>query len=272
MLYALHETSNFTTLEVISIENDSLIVRVADPSNMGRAEMTPSNGSNCTGGQTNFIVLPPVQTGPYVISDENQFGSFGCTEGILATSDISGNSTYLASSDHLAIGGCSVLFPDNLNNPDCGNRTCCVASLPPATDLHVRYASYSLLYSILDINKTAPECSVCSNNYVSLFYPNLTYFDNSSFPIKILWALPVIENDDTIVTGNELNQTNLMESPNYACTRDNSSDFIPVPELPGYRCKCKTGFVGDGYTNGTGCTGKIIYLYWDFKRLFPQYI
>ena len=274
-LYAL-ENSEFTTLEVISIENDSLIVRVADPSNMGRAEMTP-NGSNCTGGQTNFILLPPVQTGPYVISDENKLGSFGCTEGVLKTSDVSGNSTDLYFSDHAAVGGCSVLFPDNRNNPECGNRTCCIASLPPAADLHVRYAFYGASYSFFEFNATDPECSVCSNNYASLFYPNSTDFDDSSFPIKILWAIPVNINDTitdptSVVTANELNPTKLMESPNYACTRDNSSDFIPVPELPGYRCKCKTGFVGDGYTNGTGCTGKIINLYWDFKRLSPKYI
>ena len=267
-LYAL-QNSNFTTLEVISIENDSLIVRVADPS-MGRAEMTP-NGSDCTDSYTTYILLPPVQTGPYVISDENQFGSFGCTMGVLTTSDVSGNSSYLAYSDHAAVGGCSVLLPDNRKNPDCGNRTCCVASLPPATDLHLRYAFYYTSYSFLNINKTDPECSVCSDNYASLFYPNLTDFEDNSFPIKILWALPVIVND-TIVTSNELNQTNLMESSNYACTRDNSSDFIPVPELPGYLCKCKIGFVGNGYTNGTGCTGKRNYLYWDFKRLSPQYI
>ena len=102
----------------------------------------------------------------------------------------------------------------------------------------------------------APGCNNCSNNYASLFYPDLTDFDDyRSFPIKILWALPVIVND-TIVTANELNQTNVMDSPNYACTRDNSSDFVPVPELPGYLYKCKVGFVGDCYTNGAGCTGK----------------
>ena len=84
-LYALHETSNLTTLEVISIYNDNLIVRVADPS-MGRAEMTP-NGSTCNISETMEIKLPPVPSGPYVISDENKFGSFGCSLGILETTD-----------------------------------------------------------------------------------------------------------------------------------------------------------------------------------------
>ena len=203
-------------------------------------------------------MLPPVGIGPYVISDENKFGSFGCSLGTLYSSDVAGNSTDLDYSDHAAVGGCSVLLPDNRNNPDCGNRTCCVASLPPAADLHLRAAVYVTGYTFFNINETAPECSNCSNNYAALFYPNSTDFNDSAFPIKILWALPVAVND-TILTANELNQTNLMESPNYACTWDNSSDFIPVPELPGYLCKCKIGFEGDGYANGTGCTGKNIY-------------
>ena len=67
-----------------------------------------------------------------------------------------------------------------------------------------------------------------------------------------------ITDPTSVVSSNKLNQTSLMESPYYACTRDNSSDFIPVPELPGYLCKCKIGFEGDGYANGTGCTGKNI--------------
>ena len=270
-LYALHEISNFTTLEVMSIHNDSLIVRIAD-GNMGRAEMT-GNESNCTMNEaTPTILLPPVGIGPYVISDENKFGSFGCTVGTLYTSDVAGNSTHFDYSDHAAVGGCSVLLPDNRHNPECGNRTCCLASLPPATDLHLRAAVYVTGYTFFNINETAPECSNCSNNYAALFYPNSTDFDDRSFPIKILWALPVVA-IDTIVTGNELNQTNLMESPNYACTGHNSSVFMPVPELPGYLCKCKIGFVGDGYTNGTGCTGKNIYLpILRFKKASPQYI
>ena len=268
-LYALHD-SDFSTLEVISIHNDSLIVRIADD-NIGRAEMI-SNGSSCTQSDNKGILLPPVETGPYVISDENKLGSFGCTQGSFTTSDVTGNATDLFYSDHATVGGCSVLLRDNRNNPECGNHTCCLASLPPTADLHLRYASFYASYSFFDINRTDPECSNCSNNYAALFYPNSTDFNDSAFPIKILWALPVIVND-TIVTGNELNQTNLMESPHYACTRDNSSVFIPVPELPGYLCKCKMGFVGDGYTNGTTCTGKNSYQpILGFKKVCTQYI
>ena len=260
-LYALHETRNFTRLEVMSIHNDSLIVRIADDNNMGRAEMI-SNGSNCTPSESTEIKLPPVGIGPYVISDENKFGSFGCTLGSLAMSDsIDYNVSDKFSNyyDHVVVGGCAVLLPENQNNTECGNHTCCVATLPPVSDLHLRYAAYYAYYSGYGINTKTEECK-CSNNYATLFHPEYTDFDNRLFRIKITWALPVILNDTTsdptsLERETELNDT-IMESPDYACTRDQRSEFVAVPEVQGYRCKCKQGFAGDGYANGTGCTSK----------------
>ena len=97
-----------------------------------------------------------------------------------------------------------------------------------------------------------------SNNYATLFHPNFTDFDTPSFQIKIMWALPVRMNaSSSDFSEKELNET-IINNPDYACTGDQRSDFIPLPKLQGYRCKCKDGFVGDGYANGTGCTGKNI--------------
>ena len=203
-------------------------------------------------------MLPLVGIGPYVI-----FGSFSCTLGPLEKSDL----TYYNESDlnpsyyydHVVVGGCAVLLPDNQNNADCGNHTCCVATLPSVSDLHLRYAAYSADYSYYGTNTKAPEC-VCSNNYAALFHPESTDFDNRLYRIKITWALPVIINDTTsdptsVGREAELNDA-IMKSPNYACTSDETSDFITVPEVQGYRCQCKEGFTGDGYANGTGCTSK----------------
>ena len=53
----------------------------------------------------------------------------------------------------------------------------------------------------------------------------------------------------------ELNKA-IRESPDYACVEKGTSEFIAILEMQGYRCKCKEGFVGDGYANGTGCTSK----------------
>ena len=268
-LYALHQISNFTPLEVISIHNDSLIVRIAD-GNMGLAIMIPEN-SGCSDSPKTDIMLPPVGTGPYVISDENKFGSFGCTMAILSTTDLmdlTSNDSLLDYSDHVSVGGCSVLLPNNqnindcANNNDCANRSC-VASLPLVSDLHLRYASYTTTNNLIvtQVSSLAPgpECS-CSNNYATLFHPQATDFDNRLYRIKITWALPVILNATTsdptsLERETELNDA-IMESPDYACTRDQRSEFVAVPEVQGYRCKCKDGFAGDGYANGTGCISK----------------
>ena len=261
-LYAL-QNSNLTSLEVISIHNDSLIVRLAGPSNMGRAEMS-SNGSNCTPSESTEIKLPPVGIGPYVVSNENKLGTFGCSTGFLGTTDVIDrtlNYTLLDYSDHVAVGGCSVLLPDNRNNTQCGNRTCCVASLPPASDLRLRFAYYYTMYSLQVLRlelASFPECTSCSDNYAALFHPEFTDFDTRSFLIKILWALPVFMDNatDYAMSDIELNQTIEGNPASYACTGNGTSDFVPVPEVPGYLCKCKDGFEGDGYTNGTGCTSK----------------
>ena len=148
---------------------------------------------------------------------------------------------------------------ENQNNTECGNRTCCVAALPSLSTLHLRYDAYYAYYSNYGINKTNPEC-FCSNNYVTLFHPESTDFDTRLYRIKITWALPVFLNDTitdptSILREDELNKA-INKSSNYACTQDGRSDFIAVPEVQGYRCKCKDGFAGDGYFNGTGCTSK----------------
>ena len=276
-LYALPDPvytdpeSQLTRLEVISIRNDSLIVRIAD-NDMDVAQITPLvrddmtlDDFNCTNSKRTWALLPPAGLGPYVISEENKFGGFGCTVGVIRTSDITDrtlNDPFVDYYDHVVVGGCSVLFPDNEHNMECRNHTCCVESLPPSSDLHLRYASYTATLSdsmnLFGINLTDPEC-MCSKSYATLFHPEFTDFDRRSFRVKIMWALPVVLNGSadptSIVTENELNRT-ITESPHYACTRDKTSEFIPVPEVPGYRCKCKDGFKGDGYTNGTGCASK----------------
>ena len=276
-LYALPDPvytdpeSQLTRLEVISIRNDSLIVRVAD-NGMDMAQITPLvrddmtlDDFNCTNSKRTWVLLPPAGSGPYVISEENKFGGFGCSVGVVRTSDITDHTTndpFVDYYDHVVVGGCSVLFPDNEHNSECRNHTCCVESLPPSSDLHLRYASYTATLpdsiNLFGINLTDPEC-MCSKGYATLFHPEFTDFENRSFRVKIVWALPVSLNataDPTsVVTENELNRT-IEESPHYACTRDKTSELIPVPEVPGYRCKCKDGFKGDGYTNGTGCASK----------------
>ena len=260
-LYALQD-SDFSRLEVISIRNDSLIVRKFSAS-MGIAKMIPGpDESSCNASIRSALLLPPVGIGPYVISDENKFGSFGCSLGTLELSDLTNyNGSYLISSyyDHVVVGGCAVLLPINRNNTDCGNHTCCVASLPSVSDLHLRYASYHAYYSGYGINTKTEECN-CFNNYATLFHPEYTDFDNRLYQIKITWALPVILNDTTsdptsVIHEAELNKT-IMESPQYACTQDGRSEFIAVAEVQGYRCKCKDGFAGDGYARGTRCTSK----------------
>ena len=129
---------------------------------MGRA-MIP-NKINCTGSGTTRIFLPPVQIGPYVISEENKFGSFGYTLGILEMRDsidynVSDNVSNFY--NHVVVRGCSILLCENQNNPDCLNRMCCLVSISPLVDLHLHYGTYYTSYTNFNINATYLECIIC---------------------------------------------------------------------------------------------------------------
>ena len=214
--------SQLTRLEVTSIRNDSLIVRVATQ-NMDVAQMTPvvpGTDSNCSGSDRTWVLLPLFGPGPYVISDDNKFGAFGCTMGTIYMSDIidhKTNDTIVDYYDQSVMRGCSVVLPDNLNNSDYSKHTCCVASLPPASDLRLRYASYTAdayeTQNLFGINVTDPEC-MCSKNYAALYHPNFTDLDNRLFQMKIIWVLP---------PEGDLNHAEIMKSPHYACTGDETS-------------------------------------------------
>ena len=153
----------FKPLVVMSIHNDSLIAQNF-VTNMGVAEMIPAPDEfTCNASYRSALSLPPVGIGPYVLSDENKFGSFGCTLGIVEMSDHTNhNGNYSTPNyyDHVVVGGCAVLLPTNRKNADCGNHTCCVASLPSASDLHLRYASYYAYYSNHGINTHAAVLTI----------------------------------------------------------------------------------------------------------------
>ena len=225
-LYALPDPvyterdSQLTRLEVISIRTDSLIVEIATV-DKGISQMVPDE-SNCTDGEKlqKALILPPIGEGPYILSDENKFGTFGCSMGTISTSDLidhdpnappdygppnnatsdySYDDTYVDYYDHIVGGGCTVLLPNNRINADCGNHMCCVASLPPSSELHLRYANYYTSYAdttLSGFNLTGPECN-CSNNYATLFHSEFTDFERRLFRLKIVWALPVVMNYTT---------------------------------------------------------------------------
>ena len=130
---------------------------------MDRAQMTP-NEINSTNSEITGLMLPPVQIGPYVISEENKFGSFGYTLGILEMRDsidynVSDNVSNFY--NHGVVRGCSILLCNNQNNPDCLNCTCCLASISHVVDLQLHYATYYTSYTNFNINATDLECNNC---------------------------------------------------------------------------------------------------------------
>ena len=84
-------------------------------------EMIPASaGCYCNRSDISWLYMTP----EYTLSDENKFGSFACTMGVLSTSNI----IHQMVSDTLQIN-----YNHVENNIERGNHTCCVTSLPPPT-------------------------------------------------------------------------------------------------------------------------------------------
>ncbi|MCO5575644.1 hypothetical protein L7F22_029446 [Adiantum nelumboides] len=226
------------SLRVLALAADSIALDVT--STVIAMKLTP-NGTYCD-GDIKTLVLPPFPH-PYVFSDENSLGGFGCPYAILATANLAGTDSSLSVNStpgfkDAAVGGCDVLCPGGDNNPECGNEKCCVfhwsrGSFP-------RILVYGAARSYISAATYKPE--TCSSNYATLFHPNYTNFQSQKYGIKLMWALP----------SNHTTFLGFTQSPDYACS--NHSGISLVQEVPGYLCYCLHGYSGDGYAQGTGCS------------------
>lgn len=241
--YATH-IDVLTPLQVIEIihSNNSLILDITS--------LRAASNESC-GFQHFSTVSLPSFPGPYYISDDNKFVSLGCISGTLYTGILKDYSpqdySQLEYSDYsdLEVGGCYVLYPADINNPECANHTCCVSSLPRR--VLPRYAYYEVQEytydgSTLHANRSlCSNYSTCSSNFATLFYPDSTDFNNGFYRLKLKWALPSNRTANRII-----------QSTDYACSH--GANLTIVDAVPGYVCSCNPGYTGDGYSNGSGCS------------------
>ncbi|MCO5555040.1 hypothetical protein L7F22_008580 [Adiantum nelumboides] len=236
---SLNDTSGpALSLRVLALAADSISLDVT--STIVAMKLTP-NVTYCD-GDIKTLFLPPFPY-PYVFSDENRLGGFGCAYAVLVTANPAGNNSFSSVNSTLgikdvAVGGCDVLCPGGDNNPECGNEKCCVfrwsrGSFP-------RGVLYGAVRSYISATTYKPE--TCTSNYATLFHPDYTNFQSQKYGIKLMWALP---SNHTTVLG-------FTQSPDYACS--NHSGISLVQEVPGYLCYCLRGYSGDGYAQGTGCS------------------
>ncbi|KAI5078670.1 hypothetical protein GOP47_0006341 [Adiantum capillus-veneris] len=231
-------TADLISLRVLALANNSIILDVT--STMVTMKLTP-NGTLCD-GDLKSLLLPSFPS-PYVFSDENQFGGFGCAYGVLVIANPAGNNTSFpanisASFTDVSLGGCDMLCPSGGNNAECGHNQCCVFHWPRGS--FPRWTLYAAERSLLSAATYDPES--CSSNYATLFHPNYTDFDSQKYGIKLMWALP----------SNHTTHLGIMQSPEYACS--NFSTISLVQEVPGYLCYCLPGYTGDGFAQGIKCS------------------
>ncbi|MCO5556154.1 hypothetical protein L7F22_009698 [Adiantum nelumboides] len=116
---------------------------------------------------------------PFVISDDNLFGSFGCFTGIFIGID-STSETDLRS---VVLGGCSVLCRDD-KYPDCEGHTCCVSSRGQGAS--IREVVYYVNPSPFIRNDTSPDVNTeCHTMYAIIFHRNYSDFSKKTYGIKL---------------------------------------------------------------------------------------
>ncbi|MCO5557485.1 hypothetical protein L7F22_011050 [Adiantum nelumboides] len=254
-------------MKILHLDKNYLIV---DATALGSSPRTPStngNGSCVPANEESSLSLPSFPSGPFVISDDNQFGSFGCSIGVFAGAELVHNaSTSEPDASRVEVGGCAVLCPSDVKNPKCDGHTCCVTNLSQGTSF--RGVSYYVTPSSIITNSPFDANAECQSLYATVFHPSYRDFSNNTYGIKLKWALP----------SNQMKSA-LKRTPDYACS--NNSDNEIVQEVPGYYCFCLDGFEGDGYSEGLGCTtvifvglllgGVVIFAIWWRRRTKRKY-
>ncbi|MCO5609975.1 hypothetical protein L7F22_064210 [Adiantum nelumboides] len=237
---SVNGTAGPVSLRVLALSNDGMHLDVT--STLVTMKLTP-NGTYCDGDLAN-LALPPFPS-PYVFSDENRLGGFGCAYAVLVLASWTGKNTTFSvngSSDikDMALGGCDVLCrpAGAVDNPECGNLKCCVFHLPHGS--FPRLIIYGTARSFISAAKYEPE--TCFSNYATLFHPDFTDFHQQRYGLKLKWALP----------SNHTTHLAITQSPEHACSNHSNISF--VEEVPGYLCDCLPGYRGDGYAQGTRCS------------------
>ncbi|KAI5078671.1 hypothetical protein GOP47_0006342 [Adiantum capillus-veneris] len=221
-------TADLISPRVLALANNSIFLDVT--STMVTMKL---NGTRCD-GDLKSLLLPSFPS-PYVFSDENQFGGFGCAYGVLTIADPAGNNTSFpanisAGFTDLSLGACDMVCPSGGNNPKCGHNQCCVFHWPRGS--FPRWTLYAAERSLLSAATYDPES--CSSNFATLFHPDYTDFDSRKYGIKLMWALP----------SNHTTHLGITQSPEYACS--DFSSISLVQEVPGYLCYCLPGSNAQG--------------------------
>jgi hypothetical protein len=202
-------------------------------------------------GHAEFNLSPPPS--PYVLTDQNVFFGAGCNATVNVTFDGSGNSEQTCKT------GCNK--PVGYPYPYCDN--CCTIPVPQGTRTVDFYGG------VLGNNAAAAAdqagTSSCGfstflqkNSYTPAVVsgggggngsvagqqelPSNATLGSGHWVAALEWAIPGPSCVDAITLAN------------YSCTT-NASCTNASKGLSGYTCLCNEGYSGDGYTNGSGCTG-----------------
>ncbi|KAI5055556.1 hypothetical protein GOP47_0029077 [Adiantum capillus-veneris] len=242
-LYLTNMTYNDAIMDmrVVHLDAHSLIV---DVTRLGSSPMVSSpngNGSCLSTTEPSSLALPAFPS-PFIISDDNLFGSFGCSMGILIGVEFLHNAS---TSEHnlrsVEVGGCFVICPGDNMNPECGGRTCCVSRLGRGTSF--RGVIYYVSPSAFIMNTSFDASIECGTMHTTLFHPNYSDFSRETYGMNLTWALPSNQTQSI---------SDLKQTPDFACS--SHSHINIVQEVPGYYCSCLHGFDGDGYSQGVGCS------------------
>lgn len=185
--------------------------------------------SSCEPGQDLTEVGIP-EGGPFRISVNNTFVTVGCRS--------LGMVGMYQNPNDILWGGCVSVCDNTPTLSDCNGNGCCQTLVPENFNQYVLSAQ--------NINITRKNNSgMCTYSAVidqqwwsSVSKKSIKDFRAAVYYMRLDWAIP----NDTCASA--MNKTSFQCAAKTECK----------DQEWGYVCNCKSGFSGDGYLNGTGCT------------------
>ncbi|KAJ7555643.1 hypothetical protein O6H91_05G048200 [Diphasiastrum complanatum] len=218
------------SFQITSIASGNLIINTTKI----KAMPSRSQGGDCSDLGNASLVLDP--NGPYIISPANYFFVAGCRSVGGYSLDFPLNSFNFGNGNNDE-GICGPISCTNQHqNPFCNAYDCCTLSVTASRKIYLMGKGISF--------SGQSNCGFCS----ILYPPSYSTWNGGligvgQYGVQLLWAIQEYKSCAAAIT-----------QLDYACFPSPAS-CSDVSEVPGYVCECTaTGYHGDGYNNGTGCT------------------
>ncbi|KAH9312101.1 hypothetical protein KI387_027136, partial [Taxus chinensis] len=206
-------------IQILNVSADYLLVNA-----------TQFYASNCE-NMRNTTGFTMSSEGPFRISGYNKFVAVGCKA--------MGLFEMARGNDETLWGGCLSVCSHNPILSQCNGDGCCSTPVPSNYSQFLVAASNFTLIEIPHYNMSCSYAAILDESSWHLVSKSGTTNFASDAYMRLDWAIP----NDSCASA-QAKKNSYKCDPNAQCE----------DREWGYTCKCRSGYEGNGYSNGTGCT------------------